>query len=369
MSKLPEDIEIEILSWVPAKTLARFRCVCKPWCQLTLNPTFVHLNINRYSKTNPRLLISETSEKQLIYSLDSKARDAKPKRLNLPFFIKIPRHHVEVNGSCNGVVCLSKWEDCYLWNPITNEHVKLPYTPFVISSRFSPRTVFGFGYNSRTKEYKVVRFEFSSHQFGAKVYTLGRDSWKILVRQSNSLYEVSSYNGVVQLNGAIHWMGAYHYHPYPYPIPELDYEINLIISFNLESEELQEIPCPSSLEFENNYFSMCVLEGCLSMFYDDYGDHVEMWVMKDYGVMESWTKLFSIEVPPRSKYTTVLYIPNDGNTLISNDHRFRPFSVTGVRSRFKESCTHIETLLSIASLMTRNGVEIETASMKNNKPE
>ncbi|KAF6145045.1 hypothetical protein GIB67_013396 [Kingdonia uniflora] len=115
----------------------------------------------------------------------------------------------------------------------------LSWVPAKTLARF--RTVFGFGYNSRTKEYKVVRFEFSSHQFGAKVYTLGTDSWKTLVRQSNSLYEV----------------------------------------------------------------------------------------MKDYGVMESWTKLFSVEVPPRSKYTTVLYIPNDGNTLISNDHRFRPFSVTG----------------------------------------
>ncbi|XP_021317842.1 F-box protein At5g65850 [Sorghum bicolor] len=38
---LPEDVVFEVLARLPAKTLCRFRCVCKGWCALIGNPAFV----------------------------------------------------------------------------------------------------------------------------------------------------------------------------------------------------------------------------------------------------------------------------------------------------------------------------------------
>ncbi|WVY90914.1 hypothetical protein V8G54_036428 [Vigna mungo] len=44
---LPNEVIAEILSWLPAKTLIRFRCVSKTWNSLIINSYFVKLHHKR----------------------------------------------------------------------------------------------------------------------------------------------------------------------------------------------------------------------------------------------------------------------------------------------------------------------------------
>ena len=45
---IPENVEFNILAWLPVKSVIRFRCVCKPWDSFIISPYFIstHLNNN-----------------------------------------------------------------------------------------------------------------------------------------------------------------------------------------------------------------------------------------------------------------------------------------------------------------------------------
>ncbi|KAK7293164.1 hypothetical protein RJT34_16025 [Clitoria ternatea] len=56
---LPQQLIIEILSWVPVKDLMRFRCVSKSWKSLIFDPTLVKLHLERSSKNTHIILTLE----------------------------------------------------------------------------------------------------------------------------------------------------------------------------------------------------------------------------------------------------------------------------------------------------------------------
>ncbi|XP_050241392.1 F-box/kelch-repeat protein At3g23880-like [Quercus robur] len=61
-------------------------------------------------------------------------------------------------------------------------------------------------------------------------------------------------------------------------------------------------------------FELGVLGGCLSLSYDPNGSHLETWVMKKYGVEESWEKLFVI--PNVEGHLRPLCFTNNGDVLM-----------------------------------------------------
>src|ERR1044072_3199964 len=67
-SPLPEELIVEILLRVPARSLLRFRCVCKSWKTLISNPQFV--------KDHTNITISDTSitYQRLAYSTNDEYR-------------------------------------------------------------------------------------------------------------------------------------------------------------------------------------------------------------------------------------------------------------------------------------------------------
>ncbi|XP_039054484.1 F-box protein At3g07870-like [Hibiscus syriacus] len=76
---------------------------------------------------------------------------------------------------------------------------------------------------------------------------------------------------------------------------------SFLISFDLETEKFQEVPKPDCCGSDMCLSHLLVVQGCLSAgaFHDDDG-RLEIWVMEEYGVKESWIKELSIGsyVPP-----------------------------------------------------------------------
>ncbi|GLT52824.1 hypothetical protein SLA2020_261410 [Shorea laevis] len=93
----------------------------------------------------------------------------------------------------------------------------------------------------------------------------------------------------VFFNGAVHW---------PARIPRNQGPLrNLIVSFDMEDEVFREMAMPESLqdaEFFEFEFFMAVVDGLLALIRYGFDDDLPVWVMKEYGRAESWTKQFDI---------------------------------------------------------------------------
>ncbi|RZC54600.1 hypothetical protein C5167_013454 [Papaver somniferum] len=186
-----------------------------------------------------------------------------------------------------------------IWNPISEEYKKLPQIPklFPQVPELEPSNsvpAFGFGCDCKTGVYKVVQIQTAGCDMfsQARVYTLGTDSWRVLDDIPYIFCLYGRANGVL-LNGVLHWL------VYP-DYKDINKLTRVILSFDVGGEKFGEIQLPKPLwgvpeggeDYYKTRISLLDDKLCLSWNLGD-GD-VDVWVMNDYGVIESWTKLFSV---------------------------------------------------------------------------
>jgi F-box interacting protein len=225
-------------------------------------------------------------------------------------------------GSCNGILCIA---DIYkglavLWNPSIRKVKELP--PFE-KPRGSTRIMmsFGFGYDSFTDNYKVVVvFEYHIYvssgmlikKAEVKVHTLGNNFWKniqdfpfdgVLVERSGKF-----------VSGTINWLASFKL-----------YRVSpcFIVSLDLKNESYQKVLLPDFGDVPDVYtwLTMSVFRDCLCVATGhDVSGMKDVWVMKEYGNKESWTKLFTISnaVDPTISYAYVklVYVFEDNQVLL-----------------------------------------------------
>ncbi|CAK9144101.1 unnamed protein product [Ilex paraguariensis] len=68
---------------------------------------------------------------------------------------------------------------------------------------------------------------------------------------------------------------------------------NLISAFDVGTEEYRLVPQPEYAD-KNFHMNVEVLGGCLCLLCNYYPHHIDVWVMKDYGVKESFEFFRSI---------------------------------------------------------------------------
>ncbi|KAK9715066.1 hypothetical protein RND81_06G140800 [Saponaria officinalis] len=279
---LPVDLMINILLRFPAKTLLQFKCVCKLWCQIISSPHFTQIHLDQtLAQSNPirRFVFSAPH-------LSSAEFDTFDRVSNLenPFGVGGFAHVV---GCCHGLLCLCNYDvhlTILLYNPTTRTQKILPFLPK--PSSLPHRYCFGFGYDTVSKDYKFVRILQSDEgtspfRSQVMVYSLKTDSW---VRGPNVPQPFFSDrdNGVL-VGGSLHWAHGI------YKGIEKHYSI---ISFSLSDHSFGEVPQPEyGEEFIN--LRVGVLDECFCLLVNDL-DYSDIWVMKQYGVASSWTKLFRI---------------------------------------------------------------------------
>ncbi|XP_026384626.1 F-box protein At3g07870-like [Papaver somniferum] len=130
-------------------------------------------------------------------------------------------------------------------------------------------------------------------------------------------YKTDDYNtSGVLLNGAVHWLRS--------RLSETSSA--MIVSMHISEERFEELQLPMTLPttLTIHEMNMGVLEECLCAL-----AHMQrtfqVWVMQDYGVSESWTKLYTItfESMPCCVYFDVKLIESfkDGEILFKNQCR------------------------------------------------
>ncbi|KAJ1395061.1 F-box-like domain superfamily [Sesbania bispinosa] len=179
---LCEDLMIEILSWLPVKSLVRFRCVSKFFKFLISNPNFVKLHLQRSPKNANILVKMRDSVRRhfLLFRSVSSLIDCPSsidfQDLSLDWGFNLKQHKYDLVGSCNGLVCLvtkshysptllNEEYHVRLWNPATKLRSQKSPSLLVDPQVHPCDIVFGFGYDSSSDMYKVV-YEFWYLDYG-----------------------------------------------------------------------------------------------------------------------------------------------------------------------------------------------------------
>lgn len=296
MDHLPHDILLHILSRLPFSSLVQFRYVCRSWRLLAQHPQLLHFH------TPPRDEDQDDNFRCLIFHCDYPIRnhlyfvdfpafrhDKEPvKRVFTPFSAAMPEY--DVVGSCNGLLCLSDSlynDKLFIYNPFTRDYLELPKTKEFLN----PDVVCGIGFHPQTKQFKVLKIvysrgfrrikRYSSHHSEVQIFTLGTSNWRSIGKICHHLAQGQS-QAVV--NGRLHWVS----------LPRRYHLGRSLVSFDLADEQFREIPKPEFGSLSRCNYHLVILDGCLSAAaYCSYGK-MEIWVMKEYGVRESWVKRFNI---------------------------------------------------------------------------
>ncbi|KAL3623303.1 hypothetical protein CASFOL_032119 [Castilleja foliolosa] len=338
---LPLDICREILILLPAKSLIRLRAVCKDWRSVIDDPFFVKAHTDKQLSSKTIIIRNSTGPPfHPLYSFDlddlnfaNGLQEIAVAPLDYtPSGLTLLQGALPVS-MCNGLILVGgkSWE---IWNPLTHERLKLPRGK---CNRNPRKEAFGLGYGYTSDDFKVVvihnhRLNRRGHgreNFACQthVYSLISDSWRNVGSCPYYDYEWSGWGprgpGVF-LHGALHWTRFLH-----------PYGMDMIIAFDLGSEKYRQLPAPplrrerTRLNVQNRYLH--VLDGCLvvsdfckSNFLEDELEHYDLWVMKDYGVEDSWIKLFSLEDEECTSYgigyklRPVAYMKDKTQILLQN---------------------------------------------------
>uniref|UniRef100_A0A5B7BIV1 Putative F-box associated interaction domain-containing protein n=1 Tax=Davidia involucrata TaxID=16924 RepID=A0A5B7BIV1_DAVIN len=290
-ANLPHEIITEILSRLPVKTLLQFRCVCKSWCSLISNPQFVktHLNLstNEQEYAHYRIILSSVRPHFNLKScsLYSSLYEPSVDAVELDYPMKNPHNSVWIVGSCNGLICIAiEEDDIFIWNPSTRKSKRLPNSG--MRMRYGCFMIYGFGYDDSTDDYKVLGIfcvvgNVGSYETEVKIYTLRTDSWR---RIQDFPCGIPLDDSGKYANGALHWAASC----------EMGSNYSwVIVSFDLAKETYGEVAQPNYGGSVSD-FTLGILGGCLCVVCTYIGTHADVWVMKEYTVKDSWTKLVTI---------------------------------------------------------------------------
>lgn len=326
-SYLPEELMTEILVRLPVTSLMRFRSVCKYWYALTKDRNFVCKHFDFSNKQNPeRLLvrsINDDTRKPIFSLIDDKTLEKTPSlNPDLPSFYKERVHFGRVAtilGPVNGIFCMFDKSNILLWNPATRESKILP--PVILPPDFKGHMALSvaFGFDSNVNDHKVLRHTSllpEDYQEGERfhlretdlvsdeLYTLSTGCWREIYPPNLSAIEFTTYN--TYLNGACH---GWH---------------NGILSFNIAHETFQVTDIPINNENYDFEIELAVVDDCLGLNVYRYWDPdmcFDIWVMREYGVKESWTKLFTVGSGPTPflAWDRLLGIAENGKFIIEHE--------------------------------------------------
>ncbi|XP_015163067.1 F-box/kelch-repeat protein At3g23880-like [Solanum tuberosum] len=298
-----EEIMMDILRTLPVRSLLRFKCVSKFWKSLINDPYFrrTHYIHNRDDQNSQKLLtIERLFMKDFdFYTCSLSMREDKQK-LDWPSSCK-PKIAL-IFCSCDGLVLTlvssgGYYEELVLWNPSTRESRLLPHPEFPVRT-----CVCGLKYDATSEDYKILAISLNaidSSYTSIQLFSLKSGSWRRIGYPTGIKpkpvrgFMDSGMDYLAFLHGAFHWLAMSCSGYYT------------TVSFNISNEVYGEVPLLEQMfGVSPRYYiidhGVSVLRGMLC-FYSTHNHWTEgrigtfkLWIMKDYGVRESWIKLIEI---------------------------------------------------------------------------
>ncbi|XP_057760714.1 putative F-box protein At3g16210 [Arachis stenosperma] len=343
------DLALEILAKLPVKSLKRFNCVQKFWLNLLENPDFKSMyyeNLkSKSAHSSPLLLWRECSKSTgNVYGnnvhLLSEKRYENIVTLVMPSLFEGYDDSSCVLDCVNGIICHyvegGTNIEIGLWNPKTDEHKIIP--PSIIINDepgfHGHVTVQGFGYDNMNDDYKVIHCAYYMYVYNGifleeptlriwQIYSLKDNCWKKLDLEMTKTTNINKAS-VAYLNGVCHWWGS--------EFATNGFEEQVLVSFNLSTETFQTTSIVwLQINDAHPTRSLVVLNESVTLISSfDEDSRIEMSILGEVGVKESWVKLFTFTLGPFSdlriptvrmgnKCDIIFFIRNDSNELASFD--------------------------------------------------
>ncbi|WVZ07473.1 hypothetical protein V8G54_020819 [Vigna mungo] len=334
---LPPEVIREILLRLPVKSLLRFKCVSKSWLSLISDPQFGVSHYDLAATPTHRILMR--SNDFYAQSIDSNAPfidsgegslcllravhlllpPPSPPRIPDFFHFDDFRNQPHILGSCRGFILLyyERSDDLILWNPSIGVHKQLPHFQY---DNITREFLYGFGYDPSKDDYLITIIPFSS-SFSAEIET-HIFSFKI-ASWNNVLVNVPYSDPGICLavragslvNETLHWL-----------VLSKEKKVLIILAFDLVQRSFSEISLLDHLSTEYRVCGLRVMGGCLGVCYSVEGSGTtEIWVMKEYKVQSSWTKLI---VVPTCEFSPIC-ITKDGGIFGSDMRNLEKYSDKG----------------------------------------
>ncbi|EYU31491.1 hypothetical protein ABFS82_07G070000 [Erythranthe guttata] len=303
LQKFDEDVLEQILSHLQVKDLLRFKSVSKKWNSIISTPRFVNLHLNKSMST--------PSHHRIIMPYPKSFRAVDFHIMDVQDHLPRPEEAVGTFvGSSGGLICyLDKLtRRICVWNPSLRLSKTLDLN---IQGSVS---FFWFGRESSDDEYKVVlgirsvvRKNTDPNLYAIRRITImpDQDEYRnhiyvimpfACVSESSTQLEVdhiyfSSSDEGTLFSGLVHWFAG------SYRIKSAIGSIyhDAVFTYDLGGKTLGKLSTPVGLSSSTG--SIGVIDGCLSAIYRVCGGDCaiyEFWMMKEYGVKESWTKMTSL---------------------------------------------------------------------------
>ncbi|WMV53406.1 hypothetical protein MTR67_046791 [Solanum verrucosum] len=332
---VPEEILVNILSRLPVRFLLRFKCVSKFCSTLISDPYFTmkHLNRAKNDQDSQKLLINQRCPEDSIFSLYccplspvQQVKDVQKLKLDCPSTLK-PRHCM-IHCCYNGLAIIEIRDKdrvkFLLWNPSIRESIVLP--PLECPRDGGSR--FGLGYDSSSCDYKILHMHQNvpGLEYPNEIFALKDGSWRSIdehPRANRRWFYAMDYLPFV--HAAFHWL-------------EVSINFFVVFSFDISNEVYREIPLSEeilSLRSGPNNVGVSALEGMLCVHSNPFFTGkatFKVWILKEYGVKESWMPLLTIVIDTPYFNASPRYRFADGEVLFwcvnleTRGHTFRTVS-------------------------------------------
>ncbi|KAL5721345.1 hypothetical protein ACHQM5_005001 [Ranunculus cassubicifolius] len=353
---IPFCIIEDILKYLPGRSVARFKCVCKSWQTFLTSPCFAAINFrNSMENSNPNLKVIFSTQDGKFSYFDYEEGKVLPMFLPSKIRYEYTGRCLKILGSCNGFLCISpeRTDEVYVWNPYTYEY-KIMAAP--------GGEICGFGYNARCRDYQVLTARISESGTQVSVFSLRNNSCKRLGKIPYVLAKDGTERGIL-VNGALHWMA----------FRDGGRDV-VLLAYDINTEKFREVPMPNGkkefIDTMTRRFGTSIRVGVLQdylsvSFFERWPVRTEIWVMANYGEKESWT-MYNINHGPRQIVETnvvPLCLMSKGKEILLVQERwkavdfyfydrdnqcFRNFKKSGMLTKSFDAITCIETNISLS---------------------
>ncbi|MED6170303.1 hypothetical protein PIB30_029687 [Stylosanthes scabra] len=291
---LPDELIREILLRLPARSLLGLRSVCRSWRTLISSSKFANDHVQHSISADPCLSNPRVAYCSWSYSCkrigDFPIQNLLKNPSELPEVLLFEGgSNYRIVGCCNGLLCLLEVERAntiknraMLWNPCTGFASRsLEIGGFLL--------LCGFGYDHVNDEYKLVGFVKQKQKkkrprSTTTIYTFCPNPSRRTIQERPPKGRYVGNEGVfVPGTGTLNWI---HLHG------TMDCSV---FSLDLVKETFSEFSLPCNNPTAGN---ICALRNCLAFCFKPNKTHWAVWLMKEYGEPQSWTKFAMILLDP-----------------------------------------------------------------------
>ncbi|XP_012853138.1 PREDICTED: F-box/kelch-repeat protein At3g06240-like isoform X3 [Erythranthe guttata] len=218
----------------------------------------------------------------------------------------LPFHIIMVILSMLPVEALAKFQCvCKAWKNIIRD-------PKFVKDHFQIQAAKGFGYYEHTNDYLIIRIAILSDEEDeatskVEVYSMVANSWKNL-EVDRFPWERIELKSEAVMRDSVHWKADYR---------DGDEGIPVILAYRMGEEVFRQIGLPNyKADGKGLVEHIGVYKGNLAMFVFHQSDHFSwhknchLWVMNEYGVVSSWTKLYTVVIDA-GVVTPIMFTNND----------------------------------------------------------